>query len=93
MNPPLALRVDPHVGYVLGAFSSESFASFWAALFVLTRFQASCAKLLLSYIGERFGGISVGGKWLMDNQLRTPLTLLGLRKGLVGGREYFAELL
>jgi hypothetical protein len=49
--------------------------------------------MLLSYIGERFGENSVGGKWLMDKWLRTPLSLLGRGKGLVGERDYFAELL
>ena len=42
-------------------------------------------KCASSYIGEPFGEISVGGKWLMGAGLRTPLTLLGRRQGAVGG--------
>jgi hypothetical protein len=32
------------VRHVLSTFSFKSFDSFWAAIFVLTRFQASCTR-------------------------------------------------
>jgi hypothetical protein len=48
--------------------------------------EAGCEnKCAPSYIGERFGENSVGGKWLIGAGLRIPLTLLGRRQGAVGG--------
>ena len=51
----------------------------------VTNSEARCGKKCASsYIGEQFGENRVGGKWLMGEGLRIPLTLSGSRKGRLG---------
>jgi hypothetical protein len=51
-------------------------------------FGAACENKCASpSIGEPFGEYSVGGKWLMGELLRIPLTLLGHGYGALGGGE------
>ena len=60
---------------------------------VVSTHPACAKKCASSYMGERFGGNSVGGKWLMGEVLRIPLTLIGHGNAAVRGCNYFAELL